>query len=207
MTNTQPSCSGRGESDHIPNTFKKAMGLPQAVRWKAASDEEITSLEKHGVFKMVSITSVPAGHKGISTRWVFKIKANSTYNGRLVVLGFSQILRVDTPAIRPELSLNQPEEKLLNEEGKRRFQVITGGVIYLAHVTRYDILYAINQLARSIPKPVKAHIGVAKRLLRYLTRFADFFFTYKQGSFMLAAFRMLTGAIIPTTTGLRHHTS
>ena len=35
MTNTQPSCSGRGESDRIPNTFREAMVLPQVPSWKA----------------------------------------------------------------------------------------------------------------------------------------------------------------------------
>ena len=28
-TNTQPYCSGRGESDRVPNTFKEAMGIPR----------------------------------------------------------------------------------------------------------------------------------------------------------------------------------
>ena len=47
-----------------------------------------------------------------------------------------------TPGVGAELSLNQPEEKLLvNEEEKRRYQAITGAVIYLAQVTCYDILY------------------------------------------------------------------
>ena len=95
MTNTQPSCSGGGESDRVPSTFKEAMGLPQAGRWKTASDKEIASLEKQGVFDLVPITSVPAGHKVVGTRWVFKIKADSTYKGRLIVKGFSQIPGVD----------------------------------------------------------------------------------------------------------------
>ena len=66
MTNTQPSCSGGGKSDRVPNTFKEAMGLPQAARWKTASDKDIASLEKQGVFDLILITSVPAGLKG---RW------------------------------------------------------------------------------------------------------------------------------------------
>ena len=94
-TNTQPSCSGGGESDRVPSTFKEAMGLPQAARWKTASDKEIASLEKHGVFDLVPITSVPGRHKVVGTRWVFKIKADSTYKGRLVVQEFSQIPGVD----------------------------------------------------------------------------------------------------------------
>ena len=350
------------------------MGLPQAAHWKTASDKEITSLKKHGVFDLVPIASVPAGHKVVVTRWVFKIKADSTYNGRLVVQGFSQIPGVDcggtfapvcrlqsirmmfaiaveldyevhmldvqtaflnadveedvfvkmapgyetndepdahlvvkvkkslyglkqspknlfsmidvelavigfrplksdpfvyvyedetgfvvltlyvddilffsaskpllnklkkelmnwfemsdigdvsrildmnvtrdrekgtitinqknytedvvqrygvkdcnpayTPGVGPELSLNQPEEKLLNEEEKWRYQAITGPVMYLAQVIRYDILYAVNQLARAISKPAKAHMGAAKHLLRYLAGSTDFSITYKQG--------------------------
>ena len=42
------------------------MGLPQAGGWKTASDKEIASLEEHGAFKMVSISSVLAGHKVVS---------------------------------------------------------------------------------------------------------------------------------------------
>ena len=155
-TNTQPSCSGGGESDRVPNTFKETMGLPQAARWKIASDKEIGIMEKHGVFNLVPITSVPAGHKVVGTRWVFKIKADSTYKGQLIVQGVLQILGMSVtrdrekgtitisqkgytedvvqpygleernPASNPgvglELSLNQEEEKLLNEVEKRRYQ-------------------------------------------------------------------------------------
>ena len=71
------------------------MGLPQAAHWKTVSEKEIASLEKHGVFDLVSITSVPAAHKVVATRWVFKSKADSTYKGRLVVQGFLQIPCVD----------------------------------------------------------------------------------------------------------------
>ena len=34
-----------------------------------------------------------------------------------------------TPEVGPKLSLNQPENKLMNEEEKRHYQVITGAVI------------------------------------------------------------------------------
>ena len=69
MTNTQPSCSGGGESDRILNTFKEAMVLPQAARLKEALDKDIVSLENHVVFGLVQIASVPAGHKVASIRW------------------------------------------------------------------------------------------------------------------------------------------
>ena len=74
MTNTQPSCSGGGESGRILNTFKEAMDLPQAARLKEALNEDIASLENHVVFGLVQIASVLAGHKFVSIRWVLKLR-------------------------------------------------------------------------------------------------------------------------------------
>ena len=71
------------------------MDLHQVAHWKAASDEKTVSLEKLGVFELVPITSVHARHKLVGTRWVLKIKADSTYKGQLVVQGFSKVLGVD----------------------------------------------------------------------------------------------------------------
>ena len=53
--------------------------------------------------------------------------------------------------VEPELSLNQPEEKLLDEEDKKRYQSITGTVMYLGQIFRYAILFAVNQLAGQCP--------------------------------------------------------
>ena len=92
-----------------------------------------------------------------------------------------------TPGVGPELSLDQLEENLLKEEGKRRYQSITSATMYFAHVRRYDILYTINQLARAMSTPSKAHMGAAKHLLRYLVGSTSFSITYKQGGFQLAA--------------------
>ena len=54
------------------------MGLPQAARCKAASDKDIASLEKRGVYELVPFTAVPAGQRVVDTRWVNKIKADGT---------------------------------------------------------------------------------------------------------------------------------
>ena len=60
--------------------------------------------------------------------------------------------------------------------------------MYLVQVNRYGILNAANELARAISKPAKAHMGTVKHLVCYLTGFADFSITYKEGGFKLAAF-------------------
>ena len=92
-----------------------------------------------------------------------------------------------TPGVGPELSLIQPEENLLNDEGKRRYQSITGAAMYLAQVGRNDILYTFNQLARIMSRPSMAHMGTTKHLLRYLAGSTDSSITYKQGGFKLTA--------------------
>ena len=68
---------------------------------------------------------------------------------------------------------------LLNEDEKLRHQAITGAVMYLAQSIRYDILYAVNQLARALSKLAKAYMGAAKHLFRYLAWSTDFSITYK----------------------------
>ena len=76
----------------------------------------------------------------------------------------------------------------MNKEDKRRFQAITGSVMCLGQVTRYDIGYAVNQLARAMCKPSKAHMAAAKHLLRYLAGTTNLAITYKRGGFKLTAF-------------------
>ena len=68
------------------------MGLLQAARWKAALDKEFASLEKYDVFEWVPITAIA---KLVGTSWVFNIKVDSTYKGRMVIQGFPRILGVD----------------------------------------------------------------------------------------------------------------
>ena len=84
--------------------------------------------------------------------------------------------------------MDRPEEKFLNKEDKRRFQAFTGSVMCLGQVTRYDIGYAVNQLARTESKPSKAHMAAAKHLLRYLAGTTNVAITYKRGGFKLTAF-------------------
>ena len=93
-----------------------------------------------------------------------------------------------TPGVGPELFLDQPEENLSNEEGKRRYRSVTGAAMYLVQVCRYDTLYTVNQLARAMSKPSKANMGAAKHLFRYLVESTGFLIAYKEGGFKLTAF-------------------
>ena len=102
--------------------------------------------------------------------------------------GMADCKPVSTPGFGQELSTNQPEQTLLNEEETQRFQAITGSVMYLAQITRYVVMYSTCQLARAMSKPSKVHMGAAKHLLRYLAGTLDFSLVYKKGGFKLTAF-------------------
>ena len=93
-----------------------------------------------------------------------------------------------TPGVGKVLSLDQPEERLLNKEETPRFQAITDSVMYFVQVTRYNILCAVNQLARAMSNPSKAHMAAAEHLLCYQAGTVDFAITYKKGGFKLTAF-------------------
>ena len=92
-----------------------------------------------------------------------------------------------SPCVGKELSIDQPEERLLSKE-KQRLQPTTGSVMHLGQVTRYDILYAGNQLARAMAKPSKAHKAAATHVLRHKAGTVDFAITYKKGGFKLTSF-------------------
>ena len=102
--------------------------------------------------------------------------------------GMANCKPVGTPGFGSELSTKQPEETLLSKEETQRYQAITGSVMYLAQILRYDIMYSSSQLARAISRPAKVHMGAAKHLLRYLAGTTDFTIVYKKGGFKLAPF-------------------
>ena len=79
----------------IPNAFKEAMTLPAEEHWKAASDKEVASLKKNDLYTLVPASAVPAGHKIIGSRWVYKVKVDKSCRGRVVVLGWGQVPGVD----------------------------------------------------------------------------------------------------------------
>ena len=49
----------------------------------------------HDVYKLVPVTSVPNGRNVIGTRWLYKIKIDGVYKGRLVVLKWLQVPGID----------------------------------------------------------------------------------------------------------------
>lgn len=50
-----------------------------------------------------------------------------------------------TPGYRLEFPNEQLDERLLGASGIKLIQAVIGSVLFLAHDTRYDICYAVNQ--------------------------------------------------------------
>ena len=91
------------------------------------------------------------------------------------------------PGYGPELSLEQPEDKLLGAEATELYQPITGSLLYLAQCTRYGLCYAVNQLTRACSKPAEIHMTAAKQALRYLRGATDLPIVYKRGQFRMVS--------------------
>ena len=102
--------------------------------------------------------------------------------------GMSECKPTNTLGYGPELSNQQPDETLLDEEEKKRYQGIVGCLMYVSQVLRYDIMYAVDQVARPMAKPSMIHMVAAKHTFRYLAGTTDFSITYKRVGFKLAVF-------------------
>ena len=66
-------------------------------KWRKAMNEEIDAIEKN---KTWELSLLPANHKPIGVKWVFKIKKNAQgkverYKARLVAKGYSQRPGID----------------------------------------------------------------------------------------------------------------
>src|SRR4051812_47932580 len=80
-----------------PMTYKQALSLPNANKWKAAMQEELESMWTNQVWDLVDL---PAGCKAIGNKWVLKIKHNSDgsierYKARLIAKGYTQREGID----------------------------------------------------------------------------------------------------------------
>lgn len=102
--------------------------------------------------------------------------------------GMEKCNPVTTPGYGPELSTDQPADKLLGAAESKMYQSITGSLLYLAQCTRYDLCYAVNQLTKACSKPAQAHMTGAKHALRYLRGTPDLPIVFKRGQFRIAAF-------------------
>jgi hypothetical protein len=77
-----------------PANFNEANGVPS---WRRAMEEELSSIHDN---KTWTLTMLPAGHKAIGLKWVFKLKKDSKgevvkHKARLVAKGYVQRQGID----------------------------------------------------------------------------------------------------------------
>ena len=80
----------------IPTTFQQAIRSPDADRWMAAMQEEVTALEENDTYELKPL---PKGRKCIDGRWVYSVKPGMNnepkFKARYVAKGFSEVKNVD----------------------------------------------------------------------------------------------------------------
>ena len=84
----------------------------------------------------------------------------------------------------PNVLLTKNTNELTKERGKltlTEYATWIGELLYAAHATRPDILYATTTLAQFTNNPAKEHWTVLKRVFRYLKGTADRVLTYGGG--------------------------
>ena len=109
-----------------------------------------------------------------------------------------------TPGYGPELSAEQPEDKLLGAGATKLYQSIIRSLLYLAQCTKYDLCYVVNQLTRACSKPAEIHMTAAKHALRYLRGTTDQPIVYKRGKFRMVSY---TDASFGANTDNRNSTA
>lgn len=99
----------------------------------------------------------------------------------LLKFGMMNCNEIATPA-EVEKNCSNQEEVLLDPQVP--FRALIGSLNYIANVSRPDILFAVNKLARKLEKPTTEDWIKGKRILRYLQGTRTYKIKYKRRSGM-----------------------
>lgn len=78
-----------GKDVVIPNSYSEAINGVDRVKWQAAIDEELESLQIKDVF--IPVSHIPHDRKPVGSKWIFSVKSDGRFRARLVAQGFSQV--------------------------------------------------------------------------------------------------------------------
>lgn len=83
--------------------------------------------------------------------------------------GIDKANEVRTPLSKLDnIEPKQSFEKILTAEDHSRYRSAIGELIYLAICPRLDISFAVGVLARQLHAPTQRHVGILRKLLRFL---------------------------------------
>ena len=84
-------------------------------------------------------------------------------------------------AIPCDLSVNKFNLSDSTElEDPRLYRKMVGSLIYIMIGTRPDLSYAVTKLSQSMSKPTKAHLSLAKHVLKYIKGTLNYCLTFKK---------------------------
>ncbi|KAJ0391857.1 hypothetical protein P43SY_008830 [Pythium insidiosum] len=95
-----PSRLPKAHDIPIPKSHKDAISSDYSEYWRAAEEDELSSLCAHGTWMEVRRDAVPRSHRVITCRWVYTAKAEADgfvarFKARLVIHGFRQRQGID----------------------------------------------------------------------------------------------------------------
>lgn len=86
---------GGKKAETVSDTFEEVIALPAKMKWKVGSEKEVVDFKNINIYTLLLATSVPSGHNIIGLGWVFRIKADHSKKGRIIVLRWRQVLGRD----------------------------------------------------------------------------------------------------------------
>ena len=108
-----------------PTSYKEAMRSANKENWEAAVKEELKSINKNQTWDLVEL---PEGRKAIGSKWVFKLKQDSTgklktFKARLVAQGYNQKYGTDYDEVFAPVARPTTFRILLAVSAKRKYRV------------------------------------------------------------------------------------
>lgn len=149
----------------------------ELLKAKLAKKLELNDLGPIRMFLSMEIDHLPDGSIQISQRQYIKTI--------LERFGMSDCNPAPTPAVIGMDLVPLPSEPIL-KDGK--FLHMLGCVLFLATITRADIMFVIGRLCRYMQCPRMRHLECLKRVLRYLKGTIDFGIRYSPGDLRLTAY-------------------
>lgn len=105
-----------------PSSYREAAGQPA---WENAMAQELQAIEKNSTW---ALTALPAGHKPIGLKWVYKLKKNTAgevikHKARLVAKGYVQRQGVDFEEVFAPVARLDTVRVILAIAANRRWEV------------------------------------------------------------------------------------